>query len=220
MEGLESLVKATGGSFETGEAWKRSVHTMAESYFPNILRKANQSLDDSGHKYKAEPLTLDAFARHFSSVVNMDEVDLERNQFTGEPYVYTDQDDLAGNHLFVGRPESTDKAMKLLIDANEHTGRQYVLKRPGAFIRNEDLRDYKADDGKRSLYDQHQDVFSTMKLNGKTYRERIGFLVDLAENGTREQQAIVRNVWFKAATGQLSQDSVIDAFNYLYEPYA
>lgn len=50
--------------------------------------------------------------------------------------------------------------------------------------------------------------------------ERLGFLVDLAETGTREQQEIVRNVWFKAATGKLTREAAIEAFDHLWEPYA
>ncbi len=50
--------------------------------------------------------------------------------------------------------------------------------------------------------------------------DRIEFLVDLADNGTRDQKAIVRNVWFKAATGQLTREQAVEAFDHLWEPYA
>lgn len=49
--------------------------------------------------------------------------------------------------------------------------------------------------------------------------DRIEFLVDLAETGTKDQQATVRNIWFKAATGQLSRDQAIEAFDHLWGPY-
>ncbi|WP_170330204.1 hypothetical protein [Ruegeria arenilitoris] len=49
--------------------------------------------------------------------------------------------------------------------------------------------------------------------------ERIDFLVDLAETGTLDQQATVRNIWFKAATGQLTRDQAVEAFDSLWEPY-
>ena len=178
VEGLESLVKITSGSFDKNEAWKRPVHTAIDSYVPNIIRKANASLDDTGHKYKANPLTPEAFARHFSAVMNMENVDIERNQFTGEPYVYTDHNDLEGHLLFVGKPELNDKVMELLIEANENTGKQYILKRPGAVIPNTDLREHKGDDQKRSLYDEYQDTFSKAKINGRTYREALEILAD------------------------------------------
>ena len=182
MEGLESLTKVTSGAFDNSEAWKRPVHTAADSYVPNILRKINQSFDDTGNKYVADPLTLDAFKRHFSSVIDMSEVDLERNQFTGEPYEYTDVHDADGHMLFVGKPPSEDKAMKLLIEANENTGIQPYLTRPGAFMRNTDLRDFPQDGGGRSLYDQYQEVFSTITdANGKTYRDRLEELADNPE---------------------------------------
>ncbi len=49
--------------------------------------------------------------------------------------------------------------------------------------------------------------------------DRIEFLVDLAEAGTRNQQATVRNIWFKAATGQLTREQAIEAFDHLWGPY-
>jgi len=49
--------------------------------------------------------------------------------------------------------------------------------------------------------------------------ERINFLVDLAESGTVEQKAIVRNIWFQAATGKLTRKDAADAFDYLRNPY-
>ncbi len=49
--------------------------------------------------------------------------------------------------------------------------------------------------------------------------ERIEFLDDLAEAGTRDQQATARNVWFKAATGQLTREQAIEAFDHLWGPY-
>jgi len=179
MEGLESLAKLTGGSVDDGEAWKRPVHTMADSYVPNILRKINASFDDTGNKYRADPLTMDAFKRHFSSVLDMDEVDVKRNPFTGEPIVYDDFDDAAGHTNFIGVPVRNDKAMALLIEANENTGKQFVLKRPTAFIPTIDLRDIPQDGGGRSLYDQFQEVFSTIKDdNGMTYRDHLERLAD------------------------------------------
>ncbi len=50
--------------------------------------------------------------------------------------------------------------------------------------------------------------------------DRIDFLVGLAEEGTRDQQATVRNIWFKAAIGQLTREQAIEAFDHLWEPYA
>lgn len=49
--------------------------------------------------------------------------------------------------------------------------------------------------------------------------DRINFLVDLSEHGTREQKAIVRNVWIKAATGKLTREGAAEAFDHLYKPY-
>jgi hypothetical protein len=48
---------------------------------------------------------------------------------------------------------------------------------------------------------------------------RMEFLADLSENGNVQEQAIVRNLWFLAATGKLSRSDAEDAFNYLYAPY-
>lgn len=49
--------------------------------------------------------------------------------------------------------------------------------------------------------------------------ERVEFLVDLAENGNRKEQAIVRNLWFLAATGKLKAKDAAQAFDYLYSLY-
>lgn len=50
--------------------------------------------------------------------------------------------------------------------------------------------------------------------------ERLEFLVDKAHNGTNEEQAIIRNLWFMSATGKLSRSEAADAFDHLYAPYA
>lgn len=64
-----------------------------------------------------------------------------------------------------------------------------------------------------------QTMASFMEHGDALGMERMSFLVDLAENGTNEEQAIVRNLWFQAATGKLTKASASDAFNYLYAPY-
>ncbi|WP_170545258.1 hypothetical protein [Ruegeria arenilitoris] len=57
--------------------------------------------------------------------------------------------------------------------------------------------------------------------NGDGYEiDRVAFLANLAETGTRDQKETVRNVWFKAATGQITREAAIEAFNRLVEPYA
>lgn len=50
--------------------------------------------------------------------------------------------------------------------------------------------------------------------------DRIDFLVEKAESGTQREQAIIRNLWFMAATGKLSRQDAADAFDHLYKPYA
>lgn len=174
MEGIESLVKATSGSYDEGEAWKRPVQTLLDSYVPNILRKINESVDDSGEKYRADPLTLEAFGRHFSSVINTESYDIDRNLFLGEPYVYTDTTDAAGHSNFVGKDVKNDPVMKMLIEANENTGIQPLLKRSTAFFKGADLKKVPQDGGGKSLYDQYLDKVSTLTDdNGLTYRERL-----------------------------------------------
>lgn len=49
--------------------------------------------------------------------------------------------------------------------------------------------------------------------------DRVAFLADLAETGTRAQRQTVRDIWFKAATGKITRDEAVDAFNGLVEPY-
>ncbi|MEQ8902260.1 MAG: hypothetical protein RID11_16625 [Roseovarius sp.] len=49
--------------------------------------------------------------------------------------------------------------------------------------------------------------------------ERIEFLADKAFNGNQKEQAIVRNLWFMAATGKLSAKDAAEAFDFLYAPY-
>lgn len=49
--------------------------------------------------------------------------------------------------------------------------------------------------------------------------ERIGFLVDRVEHGTRQEQEIVRGLWVKAATGKLTREDAAQAFDRLYKPY-
>jgi hypothetical protein len=49
--------------------------------------------------------------------------------------------------------------------------------------------------------------------------DRVEFLVALAENGNGEQQSIVRNLWFQAATGKLTREAAAQAFDHLYRPY-
>lgn len=50
--------------------------------------------------------------------------------------------------------------------------------------------------------------------------ERVEFLADKAFNGNQKEQAIVRNLWFMAATGKLSAKDAAEAFDFLYAPYA
>jgi hypothetical protein len=49
--------------------------------------------------------------------------------------------------------------------------------------------------------------------------ERIEFLADIAENGTKREREEVRRIWFKAATGKLSRQDATRAFDRLYNPY-
>lgn len=49
--------------------------------------------------------------------------------------------------------------------------------------------------------------------------ERLSFLADKAERGTARERSIIRNLWFRAATGKLTRDEATDAFNYIYSPY-
>ncbi|PWE30608.1 hypothetical protein DDZ14_15105 [Maritimibacter sp. 55A14] len=48
---------------------------------------------------------------------------------------------------------------------------------------------------------------------------RMAFLVEKAESGNQKEQAIIRNLWFMAATGKLSRTDAAEAFDYLYKPY-
>ena len=178
MEGIESLSKAISPSYGEDEAWKRPAQTALDSFVPNILRKINNAMDTSDNKYTADPMTWNSFERHFSSVMDMSDNDINRNQFLGEPKVYDLNDDLSGMTNFWLRPVRNDKAMGLIIEANEETGRQFRLKRPGDFITGVDLRDHQASDGDRSLYDKYLELVSTVKLDGKTYREALEELAD------------------------------------------
>ncbi|QFS82296.1 hypothetical protein [Roseivivax sp. THAF197b] len=63
-------------------------------------------------------------------------------------------------------------------------------------------------------------VLSDFMAVGDEYGEaRMDFLADKAWNGTQQEQAIVRNLWFMAATGKLTQKDAAEAYSYLYSPY-
>lgn len=76
-----------------------------------------------------------------------------------------------------------------------------------------------------------QEIFSDMQDTGSQImsefmetgdglgEERIEFLTDKAWNGTQKEQAIVRNLWFMAATGKLSREDASEAFDFLVAPY-
>ncbi|MDW4548256.1 hypothetical protein R5H32_02695 [Defluviimonas sp. D31] len=77
----------------------------------------------------------------------------------------------------------------------------------------------------RALYDEMQESGSQtladfMEVGDSLGMERMEFLVELAERGNRDEQAIVRNLWFQAATGKLTREGAAEAFDYLYAPYA
>lgn len=76
----------------------------------------------------------------------------------------------------------------------------------------------------RTMYKEMQSAGSNamadfLEVGDGRGRDRIEFLVDLANNGTRDQRATVRNLWFLAATGRLTQAQADDAFDTLYQPY-
>jgi len=177
MEGMESLLKVTGGSFEDDKAVSRVANTFVESYVPNIIRKVNQGFDDSGMKYTADPLSWDSLKRHFSSFLDMSDLDLDRNRFTGEVKFHGEEEDLRGHTNFSGRTIEEDKAMGLLVEANRHTGSQFTLKRPTGFIPGVDLRQVDGKNG-RSLYDNYLELMSTVRVDGVTYREALEALAD------------------------------------------
>jgi hypothetical protein len=76
----------------------------------------------------------------------------------------------------------------------------------------------------RSIYSEMQeaggDVLSDfMEVGDGLGSDRIAFLVDRAEYGTRQEQEIVRGLWVKAATGKLTRAAAVQAFDRLYRPY-
>lgn len=76
----------------------------------------------------------------------------------------------------------------------------------------------------RSIYSEMQevggDVLSDfMEVGDGLGAERLEFLVDRAEFGTRQEQEIVRGLWVKAATGKLTREEATKAFDKLYAPY-
>lgn len=76
----------------------------------------------------------------------------------------------------------------------------------------------------RSIYTEMQevggDVLSDfLEVGDGLGAERIGFLVDRAEYGTRQEQEIVRSLWVKAATGKLTRAAAAQALDKLYKPY-
>ena len=75
---------------------------------------------------------------------------------------------------------NNDPVMKMIIEANEHTGIQPRLTPPTGFgIPGVDLREVPQDGGGRSLYDQYLETVSTIKdANGMTYRDRLAVLAE------------------------------------------
>lgn len=76
----------------------------------------------------------------------------------------------------------------------------------------------------RSIYAEMQEaggqvMSDFMEVGGGLGADRIDFLVDRAEYGTRQEQEIVRGLWVKAATGKLTRAAATQAFDKLYAPY-
>jgi hypothetical protein len=76
----------------------------------------------------------------------------------------------------------------------------------------------------RSIYSEMQEVGGSvlsdfLEVGDGLGADRIDFLVDRAEYGTRQEQEIVRSLWVKAATGKLTREAAAKAFDKLYQPY-
>lgn len=76
----------------------------------------------------------------------------------------------------------------------------------------------------RSIYSEMQEaggevLSDFMEVGDGLGAERIEFLVDRSEFGTRQEQEIVRGLWIKAATGKLTREAATKAFDKLYAPY-
>lgn len=76
----------------------------------------------------------------------------------------------------------------------------------------------------RSIYTEMQEVGGNvlsdfLEVGDGLGPDRIDFLVDRAEYGTRQEQEIVRSLWVKAATGKLTRAAAAQAFDKLYQPY-
>jgi len=202
MESMESLIEAMETSYDDSSARLQPVQSILDSYIPNIVKKLNAAFDDSGDTYYAKPLTWDAFARHFSSILDMESVDNQRNLFTGEKKVQTEYDDISGFTSFVGKPVYRDPVMEMLDQANYHTGIQPRLTHPTGFgFPGVDLRDVPQDGGGRSLYDQYLDVFSKVTdANGMTYRDRMTVLAE--QLGSVPEEKRWGNHLFKGAAAE------------------
>ena len=77
----------------------------------------------------------------------------------------------------------------------------------------------------RSIYAEMQEaggevMSDFMEVGDGLGADRMEFLVDRAEYGTRQEQEIVRSLWVKAATGKLTRAAAAQAFDRLYKPYA
>lgn len=76
----------------------------------------------------------------------------------------------------------------------------------------------------RSIYAEMQEaggevMSDFMEVGDGLGSDRMEFLVDRAEYGTRQEQEIVRGLWVKAATGKLTRAAAVQAFDRLYKPY-
>lgn len=54
-------------------------------------------------------------------------------------------------------------------------------------------------------------------MGDRRHMEKVA--IDRAEYGNRQEQEIVRNLWIKAARGNLSRTEASRAFDRLYKPY-
>lgn len=81
-----------------------------------------------------------------------------------------------------------------------------------------------SEDSVQQIFSDMQDAGSQvlsefMEVGDGLGGDRMAFLMEKAWNGTQQEQEIVRNLWFMAATGKLNRDRAAEAFDYLFKPY-
>lgn len=180
-EGIDTLMGVLVD--QDGAAGERVVKGQLEKLVPNILKKVNEAANGTV-QYKAND-AYQALQRHFSWLSDTHfGLDVNRDQFLGEPVVKKNPGSAWTNFAGIDNSQLQDPVFSMLLEMNEATGRDMNLKAPWAFSgikRAADLRQVRTDDGSRSLYDFYLSSVSTVKLEGKTYRQA---LEDVAVNGT------------------------------------